>query len=68
MSQSSYVAFFLITSFIVFIVMRGELRQYLNVLGIDTAASATPNSSSNTSASNLAPALGTALAALPSLA
>ena len=63
MSQSSYVAFFLIVSFIVFITMRGELRQYLDVLGIDTAA-ATTQSSSNTNA----PTLGNSLPALPSLA
>lgn len=35
MSQSSVIAFALLVGFIVFITIKGELTQYLNVLGIN---------------------------------
>lgn len=43
MSQSSYIAAFIVIGFIVFITMRDELRQYMDVLGINGSATAASN-------------------------
>jgi hypothetical protein len=62
MPQTSTIAFALIVGFIVFITVRGELPKYLGVVGLGSqpaTAAATPSSGSS--------ALGTAIAALPSL-
>lgn len=37
MSQSSYIAAFIVIGFVVFITMRNELSQYMDVLGINSA-------------------------------
>lgn len=48
MNQNSIIAFALLLGFIVFITMRGELQQYLAVVGLSNAAlpGATPTASS----------------------
>lgn len=64
MNQSSAIAAALLISFIVFITIRGELRQYLDVLGIDlgTASPSTTGTTTGTSAG-----FGSAIPNLPSL-
>ena len=63
MSQSTIIAGVLLFAFIVFITMKGQLPQYLNVIGLS------PSSSSNTSGASSG--FGTAgaglLSGLPSL-
>lgn len=42
MEQSSVIAWFLLAGFIVFVTVRGELPQYLAVLGLESGATANP--------------------------
>lgn len=57
MNQNSIIAFALLVGFVVFVTMRGELQQYLAVVGLSSAtlpgASVTPGAASNSGVASL---------------
>jgi hypothetical protein len=57
MSQSSTIAFALIVGFFVFITIRGELGQYLNVIGIGSATQTPATTNTTTSGLSTLPQL-----------
>lgn len=67
MSQTGYIAAFLIIGFVVFITLRGELNQYLAVAGIGVPAGSTVPGSNLYAQSNSATAGLSTTTELPNL-